>query len=328
MTLRSIDSVMSQKGLPYSPALITPPPPADPAPGALQQLLVDGSDLKMTGPIADLILRDAEYAGQRPVHEKFVSKLALEIHEQQFISGVQIAFGYLDGKLYLINGRHRTRAVAQTRIPQVFAIRIHQCEDAARLAWYYRHYDRLQRTRTRSQIIESTGLVDETPGGLTKLGAEILHMAMPILMTGFKRMGNAARPIEVGIDDKIIEAAKPWLPAARAYQMCLDCGTRKETLRFRTAGIGSVALATLRFQPKEAAKFWVGSIEDEALRRGDPRRALVARLREYHSETAYDLSYIAATGWNAWHEGRDLSIVKMLVDAPIRVGGTPFGRRG
>jgi len=99
-------------------------------------------------------------------------------------------------------------------------------------------------------------------------------------------------------------------------------------------GLGDVykrQLYTLRHCAAKAQTFWRGVAEDDGLRRGDPRKALLIDLacRALNAGGARLTVLQPVAAWNAWHARRELRSIRIREDDPLVIAGTPLGvRRG
>lgn len=293
----------------------------------LGQVLIDGARLHVDPVLAGTILAEAHYKGQRTINEQHALLLGMEMEQGTFLPDTQLAFGRLADDIYLLNGRHRMHAVQLSGRTVRFSIVVYEVKREAELGSLYCRFDTMVRKRSGAQIISATGLADEDPGGLGRPVAQLLYSTTPLLMIGFERVQHGQRKVETRNVDRRVEFAKPWKPAAIRYQRCLDGARGRLPSRFRSIGVAAVAFATLCHQPDLAEVFWSYAIANDGLHVGDPRRTLYLDLvgRQGKPGTEYDLARVAATAWNAYFEKRPLKLIKVL-DAPIRIAGTPFGK--
>jgi len=284
---------------------------------------IANNDLMAIDPtIAESILQGTEYLGQRPVDERHALRLAFQMEEGNFLDETQLAFGRLDHKLFLVNGRHRLHGVSLSGCTVKFRAVIYDCATRAELDKLYTRFDTAQKSRTAGHLVDALGLTDDE---LRRTTAKIIYDASPLLMVRFEKIAAWQRPVETTIVEKRIEFIRPWKPEALLYQECLDKGIWKYTTRFRKAGVVAVALATLKHQPVLAKEFWMHAIDRDGLRSGDPRLALSTELAT--RETAggeHGLAYLAATAWSAFYEKRPLKLLTIRGEAPITIAGTPY----
>lgn len=290
--------------------------------------IVDGERLLVTPSLAQQILLESHYRGQRTIDEQHALLLGMEMEQGTFLPDTQLAFARLGDDLFLLNGRHRMHAIELSGCPTRFSIVVYRVETESELGAFYCRFDTMVRKRSGAQIISATGLADESDDGLGRPVAQLLYSAVPLLMIGFERIPHSHRKVETRNVDHRIQFAKDWKPAAILYQKCLAASRGRLPVRFRSVGVAAVALATLRHHPQFAETFWSGAIANDALHIGDPRRTLYLDLvgRGNAAGAEYDLTRVATTAWNAYFEKRPLKLIK-LIDGPIRIAGTPFGKQ-
>jgi hypothetical protein len=293
-------------------------------PRTLTEILEAGASLRIGPDLAGRILSECHYQGQRKLEEERAMLHAERIEHGTFLENSQIAFGLLDGRLYLVNGRHRMHAIGLAQMPYAFRIEIYPCRTRADLDALYCRFDQPGSNRSLAQVSSALGLHDDHEGGLRPPMAALLLRAVPLLMIELKRVPPCHRPRATRDLDAKKEFALAWKPAAIDYQACLDLGATMRTGRFRNAGVVAVALATLRHQRDKAFAFWAGAIRNDGLPAGDPRQTLcndfMVRGRTSHE---FDLAEASAAAWNAFMQGRPLKITKVC-GSPIRLAGTPY----
>lgn len=294
----------------------------------LDTWIVDGSRPLISPDLAGKILTETHYRGQRTIDEQHALLLGMEMEQGTFLPDTQLAFGKFGRDLYLLNGRHRMHAIELSGCSIRFSVVVYPVTSEAELGALYCRFDTMVRKRSGAQIISATGLADESEGGLGRPVAQLLYSAVPLLMIGFERIPHSHREVETRNVDRRIQFARDWKPAAILYQTCLGASRARLPTRFRSAGVSAVAFATLRHHPQFAESFWSAAIANDALHVGDPRRTLYLDLvgRGGATGSEYDLARVAATAWNAYFEKRPLKLIK-LIDGPIRIGGTPFGKQ-
>lgn len=287
-------------------------------------LLPPGGSVLITPDLAERILAECPYAGQRPLDEERALLHAERMEHGTFLENSQIAFVAFGGRLHLVNGRHRMHAVSLAHMPYRFRVEHYSVKTAAEMDAVYCRFDQPGSTRSLAQVSKSLGLHDEHDGGLRPAMAAVMLRAIPLLMIDLRRIAPVHRPRATRDLDTKKTFAMQWKPAAILYQECLGGRRSQVPARFRNAGVVAVALATLRYQPDAAHKFWDGAIRCDGLSAGDPRQTLAndfrARNRTSHE---FDLAEAASVAWNAYAQGRTLKIVKVF-GGPIKIMGTPF----
>lgn len=289
----------------------------------LTDILIGGESVLITSALASRVLAECGYEGQRKVDDDRALLHAERMELGTFLENSQIAFGLYMGRLYLVNGQHRMRAVEVAGRAYRFRVEIYLCNKPSDIDAIYCRFDQPGSQRSLSQVSRSLGLHDELDGGLRPVTAALLLRAVPLLMVDLRHIQVAHRPRATRDLDSKKDFAQVWKSAAIVYQGCLDCGVAVRTSRFRNAGVFAVALATCRYQPARAVDFWGVAMKNDKLGVGDPRKALVddflARKRTNHE---FELAGAAAVAWNAFVERRQLKILRPL--DPIRLTGTPY----
>jgi hypothetical protein len=246
-----------------------------------------------------------------------VDFLVAEIERGGFEQGRQISFALFDGKLIRVNGQHRLRAVVETGKAQTFMIEVKPVASEAELARLYATYDNESRT------------LSETAGPLAKrgdLGQEqlaTLLRSVRFLYTGFRRADDpqAAKMRSHVVRNQI---ADDWYPYAERYFALTEQAPGNGKAALRRQSVAAVALHTLRYQPEKAAEFWQGLAMDDGLRRTDPRKSLLEKLRsgDEARSIVFQMHAVAAA-WNAFFAGRKVKEVRVRLDKPFRLAGTP-----
>jgi hypothetical protein len=238
-----------------------------------------------------------------------------------------LAFGRLDGKLVLINGQHRLRAVAETGIPAEFQVLILPCETEADLHILFHRFDVNTKLRSTTEILNSAGVAEQYD--LSKSLARTVYLAGAHIANGFRsganRLGPTANPETRGVDGKL-KVAEPWWPIAVKYEAAIEDADHRLKRQLRVLGIVAVALVIMEAEPAKATEFWSGVVGDA--NKGDARRTLrdlllSHNLRNHASGLAY-ASALTATAWNAYREGRPLKVIKVLPDSEVPIGGTKY----
>lgn len=291
---------------------------------SLSDILEGGTALGVDGELAERLLSECPYAGQRPLNEDRALLLASAMEHGTFLPNTQISFGRMKGCYHLVNGQHRLNGVSLSGKKISFRIEVYECSSKADLDALYCRFDQPGGTRSLTQISGSLGLHDENTDGLTSATAALLLRATPLLMIDLRRIAPVNRPRNTrDLDEKRVVALS-WKSQAIDYQKCLAGGLTKRTGRFRAGGVFAVALVTLRYQNERAVAFWKEAVRDNGLMSGDPRHALHAEfLSSKRATTEYDLAEKACNAWNAWFQNRHLTVCKAL-GSPLKILGTPY----
>lgn len=276
--------------------------------------------------LAQRILEDANYDGQRPLGQPHVAFLANHMRRNTFRRGTQLGFALIDGHLVLTNGQHRLNAIVQSGAEVEFQVLIEPAKNAQELAAIYYSHDRGARHRSDAEVLAAVGVADRF--GLSRSAARSIFQAQPLISNRFVRPSYLDDP-SIRNDDIRLEACKNWWAIGAKYEALLEGAPGAVRKRLLQSQAVAVALVILKYQEAVATDFWRGVAGDDGLRRDDPRKALLIDLptREWARKSS-DGCVAVATAWNAFFERRPLKMVKVGVGATVRIVGTPYdGRR-
>jgi hypothetical protein len=312
---------------PHASGPATQPQPASAAPAVngrstsdvpLTQMLVHGREMRITPELADRIEKECRYKYERPVKQWRVDFLAAEIERGGFEQGRQISFALFNGKLIRVNGQHRLRAVATTGSAQTFMVEVKQVANDHELAALYATYDSESRT-----LLETAGPLMKK-GDLGKEQVATLLRSVQFIYTGFRKPDErqAATMRSHVMRNSVAEI---WYSYAERYFALTEQAPGKDgKAALRRQSVAAVALYTLRYQPEKAAEFWQGLAMDDGLRRTDPRKSLLEKLRSGDGARSITFQmHAVAAAWNAFFAGRKLKEVRVSLEKPFRIAGTP-----
>ena len=291
-------------------------------PPPLAELLSEGR-VRINGALADRILAEANYAGQRPIRDHHVDDLAGQMQRGLFGAATQLYFIRHGGRLHLVNGQHRLAAVIKADRDIEFQVAIEEVEAEDQLAAAYFRHDRLARHRSTAEVLNAVGVGDRynLTAGMTKA----VFMATPLLARRFERPNYQRDPL-IRDDSARLAVAQPWWSIAAQYEKLIAGAPKTVKKRLLNPQIVAVALVTIKHQPEKAAGFWRGIADNDGLRKGDPRHTFLANDRSAHGINPV-LAAVAATAWNAWFEGRKIGSIRVFEYSPIRISGTPYSGR-
>lgn len=277
--------------------------------------------------MAQRILDEAPYEGQRRSFAHHIALLTDAMRREQWTAGSQIAFGELEGRLHLVNGKHRMHSVIGAGRSIEFQVLIERCADRAALDALYHRFDVVQRHRSLAEVLNATGIAESH--SLSKSMTKATYEATGLLMNDFNRPHYQVDPVKARSVDVRLDAALPWWPFAVTYEQAIEQAHRAVKGKLLTAGVVAVALLTLRYQPVKGWEFWHGLAVDDGLRVADPRQTLAKDLmnRRLNAGSMNQGVIAAALAWNAFYQGRSLKIIKVHQGAKALVLGTPMGTR-
>lgn len=297
------------------PAAPSAEPGSDEMP--LADLLVHGRELRITPALAERIEKECRYDYERPLKKWRVDFLVAEIERGGFEQGRQISFALLGGKLIRVNGQHRLKAVAEAGEAQTFMVEVKPVANEHELAALYATYDSESRT-----LPETAGPLIKK-GDLGKEEVATLLRAVQFIYTGFRK-ADEKQAATMRSHVMRNQVAALWYSYAERYFSLTEQAPGNGKAALRRQSVAAVALYTLKFQPEKAAEFWQGLAMDDGLRRTDPRKSLLEKLRSGDGarSVVFQMHAVAAA-WNAFFAGRKLKELRVRVDKPFRIAGTP-----
>lgn len=276
---------------------------------------------------ANLVLREANFDGQRKVSKQHVEVLADMMKHSQWEPKDKLDFAEFDGRKYLINGYHRMHAQVRSGASVKWTVIVHPCKTWDDVKALYYKFDTNTRTRTAKQIINATDLAAEA--NLTNMMMNAVFGAVPVLANNFSSRMSDKDILTAKVIDRRLEFVRPYLRAAEHYQACLDGVPSGFKRKFYNAGVCAVALATLRFQSVKAQEFWSGAASNNGLFQGDPRLTFFNYLNANVTRPGGNkitTAFAPAIAWNAFFEDRDLKIIRITTGTQVHIAGTPWER--
>ena len=274
---------------------------------------------------ASMVLRECRYERQRDETraKAHITTLAEYMRRGQWLAKSQLDFARLpSGKLILVNGHHRMHAQIAAASNVLWSVVIHDCADDHDVRGLYYRFDTNLRKRTSSNILTGIGFSDEA--GLSKETAAALWKAAPVIADGlrFKRYAQSSGDI---LTDDRISLCHEYLDQARFMDKAIKSAPVFLRRKLRTASVFAVALVTLKFCPDTAKPFWLGLCEDDGLKKGDPRKALLADMQARDGTRGLLAAGMMAGArcWNAWRANREITHVKVTGHA-VPLAGTPY----
>lgn len=275
------------------------------------------------------ILQECAYDRQRAISERHIAVLADLMKRDRWQPKGQIDFALLNGRLILVNGYHRAYAQIQSGKTLSWSIAIHPCKAEADVDRLYAAFDTNLRARNGRDILKAAqfGASIDLPAEMAKS----LYAAVPFIASKFLLKPKTRNFLVEKQIDRRLDVAMEYGKAAARYAACLGGMPGNRRKKMMGGAITAVAVITFRFQSETAWQFWNGVAQNDGLKRGDPRLALVMDFATRHvsgggnNVTAYAPSIIA---WNAFFNDRDLRIIKLLDSFSPVIDGTPFDGKG
>lgn len=292
--------------------------------------LIREGRLVITPALAQRILKECAYPGQRRAYNHHVILLSESMAAGRWRGATQVFFGMVGEQLYLMDGQHRMHGVVKSGKDIEFQISIEPVATMEDLAPLYWTFNVMTRARTVTEILNAARI--STTYQLDKGIARAIYDAAGLIATDFRRTSTfVTAPTLLRNIDKRMALASDWWGLGRQYQEAISVADSETKRRLLMVGTTAVALITFKYQPEKAAEFWRTVAADDGLRRGDPRKSLLKDLhsRRTHSggqSAAVDHAVAAAAGWSAWLEGNGLAFIKVFADAFPIIAGTPYTR--
>lgn len=290
-----------------------------------------GDTVRLAPAMARAILDSCNWQGQRPINPHRVERTRRWIEQGQWIGATSIIEFAMtpDQRVYLVNGQHRLTACLLTGQSIEVRLNIVPCDDMAAVRQLYACHDRDDGRRTKGEVLDAIGIAESI--GISRAGARALYDALGFLRNGMEPPGNAAAAADARDADSRHAQMHDWAREAGHWEGIVAAAPAPVQRSLRRAGLTAVALYTLRHCAAKAQVFWRGVAEDDGLRRGDPRKALLIDLasRALNAGGARLTVLQPAAAWNAWHARRELRSLRIREDDPLVIAGTPLGvRRG
>lgn len=229
------------------------------------------------------------------------------------------------GDLRVVNGYHRLAAIADSSDPVMSRFVIIDVDDISDVKRLYAMFDDPMSTRSDGEVLDGAGVSEAL--GLGRMMAVAAFRAVTLLENDLEAIAHHSHHRLSAIRDREsrIEAMADWAPEFREMQRISMLASSGIGRSLRTSAALASAAYTLRHQPVIAKEFWQGLAENDGLRRNDPRSRLIIEF----SESAANKGSIRrgvqriAVAWNAFYEGRDLTIIRCSEGGKIVFKGTP-----
>lgn len=270
------------------------------------------------------VIKECGYDGQRPVNDRHVIVLADLMRRGQWQPKSQIDFAQYMGRLILVNGYHRAYAQVRSGNTVEWAVAVHRVKTEAELRALYHAFDTNVRIRSGRDIMKANAFGEAH--GLNAESANSLFAAVPYLSSRFELSNPHKRNFLVDRQvDLRLRVAADYAKAAARFWACMDGLPAVRKSRFKSGAMMAVAAATFRYQNETAWRFWTGVVQNDGLKRGDPRLALVSDLMIRRTRAGSVEGYAPAIiAWNAFFNERELKLIKVLDSFVPVIDGTPF----
>ena len=270
-----------------------------------------------------LVLANCEFEDQRPPSQQHITVLANLMERGAWKPKGQINFALKpDGRLILVNGYHRAHAQLLARKSIVWTVTIYKCSTDAEVRALYYSFDTNLRKRGARDILKATHFAADS--GLPSDAAAALYSAVSLIASRFSVTDRNflvnAQP------DLRLALAGDYTLQMKSYWECLNGLPASQKARFKAASLTALALVTFKHQKEQAWQFWNGVAQNDGLKKGDPRRALVSALAARKATDTLRMTVAQPIlAWNYFFEGReDVQQLRMSESFVPKIAGTPF----
>jgi len=308
-------------------ATLKPPPTStnavDPFEGKpLTEILAHGHEIEITPALALRILNECAYKYERRIREDHIAAHVTRLRAGTFWRGRQISFALFNGKLVCTNGHHRLIACVKAGKSIFVMIEVVHVDSEKMIHNIYGSHD--------SGAIRTPG---DTSGELrtsrlSTMQVGALMRACVLLHTGFRKP-DKERDAYVLLDRVARRnIALKWTGTAEAFFDATGSAPTRVKVMLLREPVFAVALRILRDQPEKATEFWQGLAEDDGLKAGDPRKALLNALAGHHNDkTITPQLFLVARAWNAFFNGKLVKRLFVPTDRKFWIAGTDINER-
>lgn len=282
------------------------------------------------------MLETMRYEHQRPLRISKAQDYANEMRSGRFRDLTQVFVAVYHGQYIVLDGQHRLHAVTMAGIPYLFTVVEKEVDSEEELAKIYSTTDQGLR-RTAGDIYGAYALGEEF--GLNKTMLDAFGASIKFMIGGCHHVNTAIRP------DSIIAHMRIYAPHIQAYQELINQSGVAQSMysQCKRSSTVAAALLSLRFSGPRAEysarpsvrDFWLGTLKDDGLHRGDPRKAANQHLtltrttasrsvdRRYIVSQSYSVRYLGSC-LNAYIKGESLQYAKVMDEhAPLNIYGVP-----
>lgn len=281
--------------------------------------------VKLTPLEMNRVLQECGYEHQRSVSAKHVDVLADLMKRDRWQPKSQIDFALLAGRLILVNGYHRGYAQVRSGKTVAWSIAVHPVKSESDLRSLYFAFDTNVRPRGGRDILGAYEFASSN--GLSVMVAEALYRGIPLISSRFQLPPSKWDNLTVKAVDRRLAVAAEYAKAAARYGAAIDHLYAARKKKFLSGAMAAVGAVTFRYQSETAWQFWNGVAQNDGLKRGDPRLALVMDMASRkvvggNTTLAFGPAIVA---WNAFFNDRQLQQIKVFPETFIpAIDGTPF----
>lgn len=266
---------------------------------------------------AERILSECAFPGQRKINLAHIQLLVSSMKTGSWLDNDQLTFCRLpSGELYLVNGYHRMNAVVAYGGSIPFSTRVLTAGNMDEVRQAYATFDTMTRKRTEGEVLDAMDIPRKH--GLSKAVATAVYQAAPLVAAGLRWYSYQTIPEKKRNVTVRLSTAKDYWEAGRYYQDMLKGASGAHKRQMLRGAVAAVALVTIRECFEQAFEFWPAVANMENLSASDPRLTLAKALDTRKYPNSYPDGTFAiptqdcAVAWNAFCEGRDLTVLRSL----------------
>lgn len=271
------------------------------------------------------VLQECGYEHQRGISDRHVDVLADLIKRDKWQPKSQIDFALFGGRLILVNGYHRGYAQVRAGKAIAWSIAIHPVRSEGELRTLYFAFDTNVRPRGGRDILGAYEFASSN--GLSVMVAESLYRGIPLIASRFHLPPSKWDLLTSKAVDRRLAIATEYAKAGARYGAAIEHLYVVRKRKFLSGAMTAVGAVTFRYQSETAWQFWSGVANNDGLKRGDPRLALVMDLasRKITGGTTVHAFGPAMVAWNAFFNDKSLTLIKIYPETFVPViDGTPF----
>lgn len=276
----------------------------------------------VTPTMAQEWLAQHHFADQRSISGAHVARLATEMGRGRFMEGTTIHFAQLNGHSYLINGNHTLHAIVKSGVTIPLSVLTSEVSSRTEVSRLYARHD-INRRRDWNATIKASDLKIAVPLMFKNAAAAALR----ILMEGLD--SPSPKNLEISYSrDLRLDAMNEYREHIESFYTAVCDSSSRNIKLMKRSGIMAVGIETVKWQPVKAFEFWNGIAKDDGLKKGDPRKTLLDYLLGSIGDHRYLQEQIksAALAWNAYYQGRSLTILRPASFSEFHLLGTLYHR--
>lgn len=242
---------------------------------------------------------------------------ALETGE--FFEGSVIRLNYLAGSYILTDGQHRLAAIVESGITATMTVVICEQASAGDVRTDYALLDSFGQKRSQADVITALDSAGEIKTGSLLTSYAAAARVIKANFTNTSKVEFSRLEIYPLLRDYAseIELTREWIKP----------GGDSASRGFVRAGVLAVALITARHADADKARsFWSEAVQDDGLRKHDPRKKLNEYLRvpaPSGGSQQMTTAAVAAKCWNAHIAGEEIIQLKIPASVPP-IALTPY----